>query len=220
MAPNKLEYKSLKAKQRELRDGFTKPLTLRVHRALSWLGRAEQECDDNDVAFILLWVSFNAAYAEEIGNETSETDAFRKFFETMVAQDEAQIIYNLVWTRFSKEIRLLLDNQFIYAPYWKFVNGDSHFADWQKRMSADKERVNKCLARKDTAQILYILFGRLYVLRNQLVHGGATWNSSINRDQINDCKAFLSNIIPVFIEIMMENPAHEWKMPFYSVIED
>ena len=215
-----LEYKSLKNKHRELRDGFSKPLTLRIHRALSWLGRAEKEDGDNDVAFILLWVAFNAAYAEEIVNDTSETDAFRKFFETMVTLDEAQIIYNLVWTRFSKEIRLLLDNQFIYAPYWKFVNGDNHFADWQKRMSTDKERVNKCLARKDTSQILCILFGRLYVLRNQLVHGGATWNSSINRDQINDCKAFLANIIPVFIDIMMAHPENEWGMPFYTVIED
>lgn len=28
--------------------------------------------------------------------------------------------------------------------------------------------------------ILSILFDRLYVLRNQLVHGGATWNSDVN----------------------------------------
>ena len=30
------------------------------------------------------------------------------------------------------------------------------------------------------------VFDRLYVLRNQLVHGGSTWNSGINRTQVRD----------------------------------
>ena len=38
-----LRYDALKAKQRELREGFTTELTLRVHRALSWYGRASDE---------------------------------------------------------------------------------------------------------------------------------------------------------------------------------
>ena len=53
----------LKEKQRRLRDGFSTPLTLRVHRSLSWLRRAQTEANDLDVRFILLWIGFNAAYA-------------------------------------------------------------------------------------------------------------------------------------------------------------
>ncbi len=44
----------LKQKQRKLREGFPENLGLRVHRAISWLMRAEKEQDDPDVAFILL----------------------------------------------------------------------------------------------------------------------------------------------------------------------
>ncbi len=55
----------LKEKQRRLRDGFSTPLTLRVHRALSWLRRAQAEANDLDVRFILLWIGFNAAYLSE-----------------------------------------------------------------------------------------------------------------------------------------------------------
>ena len=37
------------------------PFTLRMHRALSWLQRAEAAGSDDDIAFISLWIGFNAA---------------------------------------------------------------------------------------------------------------------------------------------------------------
>ena len=55
-AGNPLHPEALKEKQRALRDGFSTPLTLRVHRALSWLRRAEAEQEGQDVRFILLWI--------------------------------------------------------------------------------------------------------------------------------------------------------------------
>ena len=51
-----------KERQRLIRAEFPESPGLRVHRAISWLGRAEQMGDDHDVRFILSWVSFNAAY--------------------------------------------------------------------------------------------------------------------------------------------------------------
>ena len=70
-------HEKLKAKQRCIRDGFPVALTLRVHRALSWYGRAEQESGDQDVRFILLWVAFNAAYAGQIDSApTAEREAW------------------------------------------------------------------------------------------------------------------------------------------------
>ncbi len=56
----------LKEKQRRLRNGVSTPLTLRVHRSLSWLRRAKAEANGLDVRFILLWIGFNAAYAGDI----------------------------------------------------------------------------------------------------------------------------------------------------------
>ncbi|MCA2008623.1 hypothetical protein [Tritonibacter mobilis] len=63
-----------------------------------------------------------------------------------------------------------------------------------------------------------MLFDRLYVLRNQLIHGGATWNSSVNRDQLRDGVAILSVLMPVMIDIMMDNANEEWGKPFYPVV--
>ena len=62
-----MDFKTLKARQREERENYPINLGLRVHRALSWLDRAEQS-DDDDARFIFLWIAFNAAYANEIGD--------------------------------------------------------------------------------------------------------------------------------------------------------
>jgi len=49
------------------------------------------------------------------------------------------------------------------------------YDDWNIRLERERVAIGGALRRQDTATILSILFGRLYVLRNQLVHGGATW---------------------------------------------
>jgi hypothetical protein len=93
------------------------------------------------------------------------------------------------------------------------------FADWQDKLERERVAIGAALRRQDTATILSILFGRLYVLRNQLVHGGATWNSKANRDQVRDGTALLSCLLPLFIDLMMDNPEHEWPMPNYPVVD-
>jgi hypothetical protein len=113
-----LDFNSLKEKQRALRSGFSDSLSLRVHRAISWFGRAEAESDDLDVRFILLWIGFNAAYASDIDAESDERGAFKAYFDTLVALDRTHRIYDAVWARFSQEIRLLLANKYVFAPFW------------------------------------------------------------------------------------------------------
>mgnify|MGYP003610388203 FL=1 len=44
-----------------------------MHRALSWLEKAEQS-DDLDSRFIFLWISFNAAYAKDLGSSLRSAD--------------------------------------------------------------------------------------------------------------------------------------------------
>ena len=64
-----------------------------------------------------------------------------------------------------------------------------------------------------------MLFDRLYVLRNQLVHGGATWNSSVNRDQVRDGARTLGFLVPIFVDLMMDNQGENWGLPYYPVVE-
>ena len=214
------QFHGLKDKQRAMRDGFPDGLTLRVHRALSWLGRAEAEHDDDDIRFILLWVGFNSAYASDVSAElASERGAFRSFFETLVFLDGDRRIYNAVWQRFSQEIRLLLSNKYVFQPFWNHQNGVPGYGDWADKLASSQRAIAAAMAQQDTPRILSVLFDRLYVLRNQLVHGGATWNSKVNRDQVRDGAAVLGFLLPIFIDIMMDNAGHNWGIPFYPVVE-
>lgn len=215
-----LSHAALKDKQRLLRDGFPMPLTLRVHRALSWFGRAEREDADLDTRFILLWIGFNAAYAGDVQRALeSERDHFREFFAALLGFDAGRRLYDAIWRRFPHEIRLLLGNRYVFAPFWQHHNGVPGSEDWEAKFDRSRKAIGSALARQDTATILSILFDRLYVLRNQLVHGGATWNSEVNRAQVRDGAALLGTLLPIFVDLMMDNPAHTWPMPHYPVVE-
>ena len=102
-----LDHANLKARQREIRKGFSTALALRTHRALSWLNRADQELEDHDARFVFLWISFNAAYANEITDrrEFSERRQLVNFMNRLVDSDREKLLYQMIWRRYSQPIR-------------------------------------------------------------------------------------------------------------------
>lgn len=106
------------------RDAQHPNLRLRVHRALSWLDRAEQ-ADDLDGRFIFLWIAFNAAYATEIDERQrlSEQETFKAFLQKLCSLDESNRIDALVWQEFSGSIRVLLDNPYVFQSFWDHKSG-------------------------------------------------------------------------------------------------
>ena len=220
--PDRLEHADLKTKQRALREGFPETMGLRVHRSISWIGRAEAAQDDPDAQFLFLWIAFNAAYADEDEFQTiqpGERASFAGFFEKAVALDTDRRIYNAIWKSFSGPIRLLMNNRYVFNPFWQYHNGVDGFEDWEDRFAASSRRFAQALQDQDSARILSFVFDRLYVLRNQLVHGGSTWNSTVNRNQVRDGAAILGFLMPVFVDIMMDNPQADWGQPFYPVVD-
>ena len=216
-----LTHQRLKSKQRSLREGFPENLGLRVHRALSWLERAEDETEGDDAAFIFLWISFNAAYAEDTPDASmnSERSVFNDFFSRIVEMDSDNRIYSAIWERFSESIRIILQNKFIFQPFWSHHNGLPGNEDWAERFEASTKVTQRALSNRDTAKILSVLFDRLYVLRNQVFHGGATWRSSVNRGQISDGVNILAFLVPLFLDLMMDHPDVLWGPPNYPVVE-
>jgi hypothetical protein len=214
-----LTFDELKDKQRRLRPGFPEPLGLRVHRAISWFGRAMDADGDPDVRFILLWIGFNAAYAGHIESDSDkERDGFRVFFGSLLKLDPTHRIYDAVWDRFPQEVRALLANKYVFQPFWHHQNGVPGYGNWEDRLAASQRDTQAAMARFDTVPLLRTVFDRLYVLRNQLVHGGATWNGKVNRAQVRDGAAVMAWMLPVFIDIMMDNPGHDWGQPYYPVV--
>ena len=216
-------FEELKASHRAVRDGQPSDLGLRVHRALSWLDRAERSADDLDIKFTCLWIAFNATYVEgrtatSVSNQ-SERQAFFDFFAKIHRLDKGGSLYKAFWANFSGPVRLMMQNQYVFGPFWHHQNGLPGYEDWQERLAKVQRQFNKGFQHEDTVLILKLVFDRLYVLRNQLIHGGTTWGSSVNRQQITDGAAILAFLVPRIIEIMMDNPDQDWGPPFYPVVD-
>lgn len=213
-------YIELKAFFEAHRHIYPESFRLRIHRALSWLSKAEQSEEDLDIKFITLWVSFNALYAREIeGTKLAESETFTYFFEQFMKLEGHKVVYDLVWKKFSNDIRLFMDNPYVFQPFWEFQNkkiSEAEYLKWEKHYLSV---FYYAIETQNTASVLSSIFYRLYTLRNQLVHGGATYNSFANRTQIRSACAILSDIIPALLSIMLHNHQEmEWGEPFYPYI--
>lgn len=213
-------YDRLKARQRAERHTHSEGLALRVHRALSWLNRAEQCKSDEDGRFIFLWISFNAAYAQQFSLEERSPEKAKAelFIRKLVELDSGNSLYELLWRSFPGTIRILLENQYVFQPFWDAKGRGDDDALWKAAFKGANRAARSALGRGDTPTVLSVVLGRLYTLRNQLVHGGATWNSQVNREQIRDCARLMGELMPRIIEIMLDHPETLWGDAVYPVI--
>lgn len=198
---------------------------LRLHRVEKWLERAAavSAWGDRDTAFLLYWIAFNAAYAKD-GKPRSEAMEFRKYFKTLLRLGGRRAVHDEICGRFDVEIRKVVDNVFLFEPFWEQAKNRAEGSDaeldaeWNLDFRKESDEVRTALedpAKSDPLTVLVILFRRLYTLRNQLVHGGATWKSRLNRYSVESGESILGFVMPIFLRIMRENPDHDWGAPPY-----
>lgn len=200
----------LELRQRQLRHGQDEAMRTRLHRALSWLGRAEKERDDVDARFLFLWVAFNAAYAGQFTDEGPELARARVFIGRLLALDRKRRLHALLFERFSGPVRTLMDNRYVYAPFWRAMAEHDASERWKAGFAESKRLALRALLEQATDTCLMLVLERLYTLRNQLVHGGATWNSRANRSQLHDGARLLGALVPLMLELMIEaSPAEQ-----------
>ncbi|HUS24265.1 MAG TPA: hypothetical protein VM369_04905 [Candidatus Binatia bacterium] len=196
----------LKARLKQAGDALPETLRVRIHRALSWLARAEKESRDHDARFIFLWIAFNAAYAQEFGPEQAERAQLRAFLTKLVAVDGGKALHRLLFEKYTGPVRLLIENKFVFEPFWRALRTHDASNEWGMRFQHEKKAALKAVMSNETVTVLGVVFDRLYVLRNQLVHGGATWNGQVNRPQVRDGAELLHSIVPAIVALMLEHP--------------
>ena len=219
-----MKLSGIKTYYQEHKNTYSEHFRLRIHRSLSWLEKAEERwsVQDWDFAFQSMWIAFNAAYAYELDGRTMPADRnkFQTFLNKVCALDTDKQIYALVWKEFSGAIRSLLGNRYVFQEFWDFHNGYISEAAYLECFEKERRKVNSALAAQDTATVLFVLFDRLYTLRNQMVHGGATYNSSANREQLKDACKILGSILPVMLSIIQKNADKDWGKPFYPFVKE
>lgn len=213
-----MDAAQLKSKLEPLLHVEPESFRIRVHRAISWLARAEAAKDDPDVRFVLLWIAFNAAYAREFGHEQSERDQVRGFFEKLLAIDGGRRIHQLLFQRYTGPIRTLVDNRYLFEPFWRAMRDHDSSGRWEIAFNDAKKAAMFAATGNDTLKLVSIVMDRLYVLRNQLVHGGATYASKVNRQQVADGVALLADIVPLVIDLMLDGHHLDFGEIEYPVI--
>lgn len=197
---------------------IAEPIRLRVYRCISWLKKAELSEDDLDIKFISLWIAFNAIYAKDVDLQMSDRSAFRQFLQ-IVNKRAKNEVYELTWKKYPAEIRILLDNKYVFQPFWEFHNGRYSEAAWLEDFASEKQSVKRSLETQDSESLLMVLFSRIYTLRNQIFHGGSTYASKANRAALGNACKLLGVYTELFLKIVLEDPnEEEWGVPYYPYI--
>ena len=193
-------------------------LTIRLHRAISWLKSAEKQDDNLDVKFISLWIAFNACYAVDLNGISSKPEKakLRDFTSSLVQFDRTRL-YNLFWEKYSGPVRVLIENKFVFEKFWEFNRGDidNYEASFNKSIAT----ALNCLSKENIEELIEIILERLYTLRNSIMHGGSTYNSKLNRAQLKDASNIMQLLVPIIIDIMLENSEHDWGEIAYPVVK-
>ena len=186
----------------------------RMRRAISWLERAEGEPGDRDAEFIFYWIAFNAAYG---GDGYTEKRAFKNYFGKILAQGAGKSVLDTIERQCPDAIASFKDNEYVFPDFW---TEDTHQAtkpcEWEPLKISSNHKIDQGIKHGNVQDVLEELFDRLYVLRNQLLHGGATWQSSVNRLQVVNGAAIMRLLVPYFVDIMLDNPDADWGVPYYS----
>ena len=203
---------------------FSEMTSSRVRRSISWICRAEKAGEDKAMRFISLWIAFNAAYAvRHSPSESSERDQFNDFLEKIVRLDSHKRIYRATYENFKRlgSVESLIRNPFVYFRFWKDHYGESGYQDWKSLLRDDEHRFNGLIEQpKYIIRVLKMVFDRLYVLRNQIMHGSARWRGQAKYPQVTDGVAILDLLMPIFVDLMMDNPDQDWGELSYPFIND
>ena len=199
-------------------------LNLRLRRSVSWLQRAEEfhyaGRPDPDMAFTCYWFAFNALYAQNPHTSgQGEKASFKAFFETVIGYDDKckRTILAEIQGNLSKPIRVLMGNVYAFESFWRYYNDVPGYANWEVDLEEAKRKVNKDIDEQNVNEVLSVLFERLYVIRNQIVHGNATWNGGRNYDQLRDGANIMASLVPQLITSVMNNREMKLGRPYYTL---
>lgn len=217
-------FESLRYSLRQCREQLPDGLATRLHRAISWLHCAEQQQDDVDMAFVSLWIGLNACVGLASSQQAiGERDAFQGFVDKLATHDRERRLYACLWQTYSGPVKGLIKNPYVFHGFWDAQvehQTQSDVPHWQTAFDQSSVAALNYLSRQQVPELVSIVLDRLWVLQQQIMLGGATYKSSVNRQQVVEGHKLLLSLLPIVIEIMMSAPQEDWGRLAYPVIRD
>ena len=199
-------------KARLVQEDRENDLRVRVHRACGALEQAERleaagERGCEDAALVFRWVALNALYGrwdEERGMPTKDREALDRFTSECARSDQERLSAAL--EPVIELARDLVENTFLNERFWRAGEWDS--------VRPEKGRVRKLLEAKREGRhgaALHQVLIVAYFLRCQIVHGGATLGSKVNRVTVVPAGEVLRLVVPQLTALVIEHGLEmEW----------
>lgn len=181
-------------------------LTDRVRRSISWAKKSLSSPHYSAVRFAELWIALNALYGRRRYDERGPTGGMRAtdtadFFDFVrlieKIDSESPRLPDLV-DKFAEDALELIENQFLWLAYWREEA-------YPRELRRDREKAEAAIRGKKTVNLLQLVFPRLLVLRNQILHGSASENTQRNRWALRPAIRVLEGTLPSFLGLMIHN---------------
>lgn len=187
---------------------------LRIHRAISW-GKAAEKAEGLDEKFIFYWISLNAVYSDDNLKSEPERTVRKEFFKKISEIDKENTVKNALYD-IQNQLRVFVDNNYIHEDYWKSENGEITKEQFEQRKLNIFNKIYSGLVDDEyEVEVLDYLFALMAILRNQIFHGLATYNSSVNREQVHSGEIILERLLPLLVEIVTKHDEIDWGKTCY-----
>ncbi len=168
---------------------------------------------DLDLAILSQWTAFNSLYGqwdEEVRAPVADHVCWQRFIDRMLTLDQGNHV-----------VDALIDNK----PLVMSIFDDEYLSRYFWQEPTDK-RAGQARKTKYDARTWYLdgnwtlildrLIERIYLLRCQLVHGAATFNSRLNRTATRRCLQMLEHLLGAFLLVWIHYGADEdWGIMCY-----
>lgn len=182
----------------------------RLQRADSWIQAASELSPDRmHESFIFLYIAFNCMYGRRRyeGDETQIGDDLDAFFKRILIMREKDAhkggtLLKDALKACQQDGAVLIRDRFLVNRYWR---GSQPAASLQDRLNKEASGALQALADENYREFLSPVFRRISVLRNQVMHGCATYGSrSYGRASLAKALRVLRVLVPSFYQLMRQ----------------
>ena len=182
----------------------------RLQRADSWIQAASDlQPERMHEAFIFLYIAFNCLYGRRKyeGDEAQIEEDLDAFFSKILAMhrrdaEEGGTILRTALAACHQDGAVLIRDRFLVNRYWR---GTQPPAMLQTKLNKEALGALEALADGDHREFLSLVFRRISVLRNQVMHGCATYGArSYGRAALAKALRVLRVLIPAFYQLVRQ----------------
>ncbi len=185
---------------------------IRLHRCLSWLSRVEEleraSADSDDARLIYGWIALNSLYGQWDGDRREPVDdrSSLDLFLKRIFEADAEGRLEGLMDEHRRLAKSIVSDAYLSKHFWREPTPDQ-----ARRAESGGRRLSTMIVEDRHRAALDETLQRVYLARCQLVHGAATYQSSLNRDAVRRCALFLQLFLVCMCDVIIDGA---WRQPW------